>query len=411
MILKANELGYAYEACLLAALLSEKDIFKNTMRDSDILSRFTHLIEKDYESSYINRHAVKEVLIAAEYSYKKLKGIKKVTKATRKFSKQMVAVMLLYAYPDRLGKQRGKGNARYKLSNGKGAILHLEDALYGEEFLVVPSLHAHDKDSTIHLACSISLDLIEEYFSLQVRDELSMKYNKQSKKFEGRENTYFLNLQLSSIPSGQIDKKYFKKLLLNLLFEEGLELLAWSKKATQLRERVNFANAHLSSTLPDFSDTNLLETLTFWLEPYLQNILTVKELENLDMYHILLSQISWENQQLLEALVPQSIIVPSGSNIHIDYSNTKIPILAVKIQEMFGLSLTPKILNNTLPIQIHLLSPAKRPIQITYDLKSFWENSYAEVRKELRGIYKRHYWPENPLEAIATSKTKKKMNL
>lgn len=411
MILRANELGYAYEACLLAALLSEKDIFKNTMRDSDVLSRFIHLSEKDFESSYINRFAVKEVLSAAEFSYKKLKGIKKVTKVTRKFSKQMVAVLLLYAYPDRLAKQRGKGDARYKLSNGKGAILHLEDALYGEEFLVVPSLHAHDKDSTIHLACSITLELIEEYFSLHVRDEMSMKYNKQSKKFEGRENTYFLSLQLSSRPSAHIDKKYLKKLLIKLIFEEGLELLTWSKKATQLRERVNFTNAHMSSTLPDFSDTNLLATLSSWLEPYLQNISTVKELENLDIYHILLSQISWENQKLLEALVPQSITVPSGSNINIDYSNQKIPILAVKIQEMFGLSETPSILNKTLPLQIHLLSPAKRPIQITYDLKSFWENSYAEVRKELRGIYKRHYWPENPLEAIATSKTKKKMNL
>ena len=127
------------------------------------------------------------------------------------------------------------------------------------------------------------------------------------------------------------------------------------------------------------------------------------------MYSILVGIIPWEKQQLLETLAPNSIKVPSGSNIKIDYSNPKNPILAVKIQEIFGLSVTPKILNNTIALQIHLLSPALRPIQITNDLKSFWENSYDEVRKELFSKYKKHYWPTNPFEAVATNKTKKNM--
>ena len=165
----------------------------------------------------------------------------------------------------------------------------------------------------------------------------------------------------------------------------------------------------MNNEFPLFTNEALVETVDFWLEPYLQNITTVKELEALDMYTILLGIIPWEKKQLLDTLAPNSIKVPSDSNIKIDYSNPKTPILAVKIQEMFGLNETPKILNNTIALQIHLLSPALRPIQITNDLKSFWENSYDEVRKELFSKYKKHYWPINPFEAVATSRTKKNM--
>ena len=136
---------------------------------------------------------------------------------------------------------------------------------------------------------------------------------------------------------------------------------------------------------------------------------SLKELKNIDIFIYLSSLISWDDLQVIEKLLPSTIKVPSTSNIKIDYSNIEIPILKVKIQELFGLKKTPKILNNSLDLQIHLLSPAFRPIQITYDLESFWENSYEEVRKELRGKYKRHYWPLNPYEAIATNKTKKNM--
>ena len=194
-----------------------------------------------------------------------------------------------------------------------------------------------------------------------------------------------------------------------MIKKEGLELLSWSKKAEELQNRVNFINENMNNEFPLFTNEALLETLELWLEPYLQNITTVKELEALDIYTILLGIIPWEKQQLLDTQAPNSIKVPSGSNIKINYSNPKNPILAVKIQEMFGLNETPKILNNSIALQIHLLSPGLRPIQITNDLKSFWENSYDEVRKELFSKYKKHYWPTNPFEAVATSRTKKNM--
>lgn len=407
MILKANDLGFAYEACLLASLLGEKDIFKNSQRDSDIASRFIHLFEKDFDSVYINRYGAKEVVTGAEFFYKKLKSIKKVQKKNTSLNTEMISVLLLFAYPDRLARLRSKNDNKYKLSNAKGAILHHEDSLFNQEYLVVANLNAHDKDSFINSALSISMEDIEEYFPSFIVSKQSITYNKESKKFDIRESTYFLELQLHSKPMQAAPNQDFKKLLSDLVKKEGLEILTWSKKATRLKDRVNFLNHH--TEFIDFSDETLLNTLDTWLEPYLSGVSTIKALEALDVYNMLLSLLPWDKQQLLDTQAPTSIKVPSGSNIHIDYSDYEKPSMHVKIQEVFGLHETPKVLNNTLALQVHLLTPAMTPMQITYDLKSFWENSYGEVRKEVRGKYKRHYWPEDPFEAIATSKTKKHM--
>lgn len=409
MILKANDLGFAYEASLLSAMLSEKDIFKNMSFNCDIYSRFLHLYEKDFNSAYISSHNAKNVLKQAEFFYNKLKSIESINKNIKKIDEENLSTLLLLAYPDRLAKQRGKNDNKYKLSNGKGAILNIEDSLFNEEFLVIANLNAQTKDSYINQALKISLQTIEKEFESYIQKKESITYNKENKKFDIKEHYYFYELELYSRAISNEANHDFSKLLLDLIKKEGLELLTWSSKAIELQNRVNFINENMNSEFPLFTNEALVETVDFWLEPYLQNITTVKELEALDMYTILLGIIPWDKQQLLDTLAPNSIKVPSGSNIKIDYSNPKNPILAVKIQEIFGLSVTPKILNNTIALQIHLLSPALRPIQITSDLKSFWENSYDEVRKELFPKYKRHYWPTNPFEAVATSKTKKHM--
>ncbi|MEA2100431.1 MAG: ATP-dependent helicase HrpB [Campylobacterota bacterium] len=407
MILKSNDLGFAYEACILASMLGERDIFVNSSKDSDLLSRFIHLFEHDIDSRFINRFRAKEVLTQAQFFYKKLKNIKQVTKKNSVLDKDIIAILLLFAYPDRLAKQRAKNSNRYKLSNAKGAIINQEDTLFNQEYLVVSNLLAHERDSYIIQAISLSLTEIEKYFSSFIKTKESITYNKENKKFDIREKRFFLELELSS-KAVELSKNHnFKKLLLGLIQKEGLELLTWSKKASALKNRVNFLNYH--TEFENFSDEVLVENLDKWLEPYLDNIFTIKGLESLDTYSMLLTMLPWEKQQVLDSLAPISIKVPSGSNIHIDYSNYEKPSMSVKIQEVFGLEETPKVLNNTIALKIHLLNPAMRDIQITYDLKSFWENSYSEVRKELRGKYKRHYWPENPYEAIATSQTKKHM--
>ena len=407
MILKANDLGFAHEATLLASLLQEQDIFIHSQRESDLALRFTHLYEKDFANENINSYRAKEVLRGATLLVKKLQKIQEIQKKSLPFTQEMLGVLLLFAYPDRLAHRRMQNDNRYLLSNAKGALLHREDSLFHQEFLVVANLNTHEKNSHIHSALSITFDDIEKYFSPFLQAKESITYNKTNKKFEIRENTYFLQLQLSSKLSKNLHKKDFTKLLIDLLQQEGLALLTWSKKALSLKNRVNFLHHH--EQFVDFSDDALLHTIEEWLQPYLLGITTVKELEALNIYTILLSLLSWEQQEYLDKMVPQSLKVPSGSKINVDYNKYDKPLLRVKIQEIFGLHETPQVLNNSLSLQLHLLTPAMTPIQITYDLKSFWKNSYAEVRKELRGKYKRHYWPENPYEAIATKKTKKYM--
>jgi len=408
MILRANELGFAYEACLLASLLVEKDIFKSSFHDTNIYSRFVHLHENDIDSSFINRYRAKNILAGAKFLFSKLKAVQSIEKPNKKIDEEIVALLTLFAYPDRLAKQRGKNDNRYKLSNGKGAVLNSEDILFNESFLVVPSLNAKNKDSYISLASRISLDTILKEFEADISIKKSITYNKENKKFDIKEQYFFYELELFSKPISD-ENQDFSNLLCSLLQKEGLELLTWSKKAEGLRQRINFINENSDLEFPSFKEEDLKENISTWLEPYLHNIKTVKELESLDTYSILLGYIPWDKQQLLDTLAPTHIKVPSGSNIKIDYSDSTTPVLAVKIQEMFGMHETPKILNNKIALQVHLLSPALRPIQITYDLKSFWENSYAEVKKELFSKYKKHYWPDNPFEAIATNKTKKNM--
>ena len=410
MILKASELGYGYEACLLSAMLSQKDILKNSYKNSDIKDRFIHLWEKDFNSSYINSHRAKDVLKEAEFFYTKLKSIKKIAKKNSSLNSEIISILLLFAYPDRLAKQRVKDDTKYKLSNSKGAILDIEDTLFNELFLVVANLNANNKDSYIHLCCSITLENIEKYFPSFIKTTQTISYNKVKKKFDIKDHSYFLNLELYSKPSLDTQNHNYSKLIINLIQKEGLELLSWSKKAKSLKDKINFINQqNLKEEFPNFSDDWLLNNLDVWLSPYLNNIDDIKKLEDLDIYSILFGLISWEKQQLLDQLLPKSIKVPSGSNISIDYSSLETPVLSVKLQEMFGLTKTPMILNNTVALQIQLLSPAMSPIAITYDMESFWKNSYDDVRKDLRGKYKRHYWPESPYDAIATNKTKKNM--
>lgn len=410
MILKAYEMGYGYEGCILASLCENKDIFKSSHKSSNLYERFIHLFENDIDHKYINRYIANEVLIQAKKHEKKLQELKGSFKRNIKVDKEILSVLLLFGYPDRLAKLREKNTNRYKLSNSKGVFLDFDDSLFNEEYLVVSNLHGKDQTFYINQSLPINLSDIKTHFKHIITQKEHIRYNKDTKKFDIKENIFFLDLLLESkaISSKNIDFKYLIK---ELLVQEGLGLLNWSKKAIELKNRVLFLANHKSELdFPSFEDTILLDSVDIWLEPYLEGIQSVKELESLDIYDILLSKLTWEQQKSLDQFVPTHIKVPSGSNIKIDYSDINNPILSVRIQEMFGMSDTPKVLKGKVSVQLHLLSPASRPIQITYDLKSFWDNSYVEVSKELRGKYKKHYWPDNPYEATATNKTKKYMN-
>jgi len=300
------------------------------------------------------------------------------------------------------------------LSNVKGAVLHKEDELFSQEYLVINDLDGRSEPAAVYKAAALNKAQIEEHLGGLIEQSETMRWNEASQRVEMRKISALGSLILSESNVQTSSNKEASLLLINALCSLGLDALSEDKNFLGLRQRVNFVNAHkelLSNDpeLPDFSDKHLLETMQQWLLPYLEGKSSLKSCQSLNLYAILSSQLSWEKMQELEALAPQKIQVASGSSIFIDYKDMNSPVLAVRLQEMFGTQDTPRLLRGTFTLTIHLLSPAYRPMQVTQDLKSFWKTTYVDVKKELRGKYKRHYWPDDPLTAQATSKTKKNM--
>ncbi|MCU7940551.1 MAG: hypothetical protein KZQ64_03255 [gamma proteobacterium symbiont of Bathyaustriella thionipta] len=334
----------------------------------------------------------------------------------------MVGVLLAFAYPDRIAKLRNNKEQRYLLSNNKGAFFLHQDILSHEPFLVIPHLNASVKNETkkearIFLASSITYTQLNTYFSDRIKEQTSIVWNKKLQKVESSNKMMLGSLTLSEETHHNINSRLLHPVLLAGVKMLGLNCLPWSRSANNLKQRVQFLqfqkttnrhHKHLldSIELPDFSDTYLLNNLKQWLEPHLIKQSSIKQLQTLDLYQILKAGISWETSQKLNQLAPEKITVPSGSVIPIDYSEPDSPVLAVRLQELFGLQQTPAILQGRYPLLLHLLSPASRPMQVTDDLASFWENTYNDVKKELRGKYKKHFWPDNPLQAQATNRVK-----
>ena len=417
MMLMAKQLDRAYEASLLASLLVEKEIFKTSglYREADISMRLSVLHERSFNSSHIDRQRVMRILKQADLFYAKLYDAKKKKVVKSGFDSDITGVLLGYAYPDRIAKLRAPKDNRYLLSGGKGAFLDIEDALIGEEFLAVADLNAQGREAKILMAAPLRQDQIERYFSKQIKEEALLSWNRESLRVEARVVKSFLNLILSERQGGDVTPEEVSHKLIEGIRLEGIGVLSWKKESIALRQRVDFLNAAQKENpdllkeldLPDFSDSGLLNGLERWLLPYIDGMSDIKSCQKLDLKKILLNMIPWQQQQLMDEYAPGTFSVPSGSKIAIDYSNVKTPVLAVRLQELFGLEDTPAILKGKQKLLIHLLSPAYRPMQVTYDLKSFWQEAYHDVKKELRGKYKKHFWPDDPLKAQAVRGVKR----
>ncbi|MDT8283080.1 MAG: ATP-dependent helicase C-terminal domain-containing protein, partial [Gammaproteobacteria bacterium] len=261
----------------------------------------------------------------------------------------------------------------------------------------------------------------EKFFSHIIEHQETTEWNTSEQRVDTLQTSSIGKIILQQTSVTPEDKTAVHHCLLQAIQDSGLKCLAWSHQALGLQQRIQFINRNRNryadidkllqeNPLPDVSETRLLNTLSEWLLPFLTNQNSFKNLQKIDLYRLLSNQLSWPQQQLIERLAPEKITVPSGSSIHIDYSDIDTPVLAVRLQEVFGLYETPTVLNGNIKLMMHLLSPARRPMQVTQDLKSFWQSTYHEVKKELRGKYKRHYWPDDPFTAQATSKTKKQMH-
>jgi ATP-dependent helicase HrpB len=288
------------------------------------------------------------------------------------------------------------------------------DALMKHPWLVIADLGSRQgqREERIYLAADLAPVLFETVLKDHVSQLDELDWDEREGVLRAERQLKIGELILSSVPLVTIDESARTKALGNYVQRKGLELLPWTTELRQWQSRVALLRSldldrDGASEWPDLSDSKLLASLDLWLAPYIGKVTRLSHFGQLDLSSILRNLLPWPLPQQLESQAPQTITVPSGSNIRIDYSEQP-PILAVRLQELFGLSDTPRIASGRQVLKLHLLSPARRPVQVTQDLANFWRSTYNEVKKDLKGRYPKHHWPDNPLEAEATARAKPK---
>ncbi len=314
--------------------------------------------------------------------------------------------VLLHAFPDRVAKQDAGNPRRYNLSNGRGARLHESTLLYGEPWLIALDLRFEERDSLILAAAPFDDDLLERDFAARFAQERVVRWNRDTRAVEAFEERRFAQLVLDrrSVPAKPEDAV---PALVAAVRELGLDALPWSDHARALRLRVAFLReACPELELPDLSDATLLAGLDEWLAPALSGKTKLDSLSAQQLGDALASRLDYAQRRAVDEYAPEQLRVPSGNERRLDYEPGKPPVLAVKLQELFGLADTPRIAKGRIGVTLHLLSPAQRPIQVTQDLRGFWERTYPEVKKELKGRYPKHPWPDDPWTATPTARAK-----
>ncbi len=410
-------------AAELAALLSERDLLRGGARDADIASRLAllraapaHGRESVHEGGIdpLARERVRRMAARFETLAHGVSRTANATPATapaaaaarmRDSATPSAGALLALAYPDRIARRRPGQDGRYTLANGRGAEFAVSDRLAREEFIVAVDLDDRDRDARIRLAAALDREELLAQCSAQivVREEVAWDAREQA--VIARRRVCLDTLTLEEQPLPRIDPEAALAAMLEGVRQLGLEALPWDRDAEGLRARLRFVRGlagPAAAGWPDVSDAALLAALENWLAPWLAGMTRRAHLERLPLAQALRGLLDPAAERRLAALAPETLTVPSGSRLSVDYSDPTAPSVAVRLQEVFGAPESPRVGGGTVPVTFKLLSPAQRPLQITRDLASFWRNAYLEVRKDMRGRYPRHHWPENPLEAAPT---------
>ena len=317
-----------------------------------------------------------------------------------------VGDLLLHAFPDRIARRDEANPLRYTLANGRGARLHDNTALLGEPWLVVLDLRHEARDSLILAAAPFDPRVLERDYPQRFVRERALRWNESRDAVEAFEEHRYaaIVLERRSVP---VQAEDALPALLAAIRSKGLDVLPWSEHARRLRLRVQALREWMPElVLPDVSDAHLLVTLDDWLAPYLNGKRRLDALDAEELSQALSSLFDHAQRQALDVQAPDAVQVPSGQMRRLEYAPDAPPVLAVKLQELFGLADTPRVGGGRVPVTLHLLSPAGRPIQVTQDLRGFWERTYPEVKKELKGRYPRHPWPDDPWTAVPTHRAK-----
>jgi ATP-dependent helicase HrpB len=412
MLIKAEALKLTDLACDLAALLGERDIVRAPAgrRQADIRLRLDALWGRERRAgdAPIDHGARQRAKQTADLYRRRLSDTARRHSGAAHDS-DASGLLLALAYPDRIAQRQPQAEARYLLANGRGALFANPDPLVSEPYLVIAELDAGVQWARIDLAAPVTPADIEALFNDRIEqiDEVSWDERTQSVRAAGRRR--FGALTLSEQALSNPDPAMIAHALSIGLRQAGLSALAWTPELRQWQARIRFLKTvdGPDSHWPDLSDDALLKTMDEWLEPFLVGITTLERVKRMDLAPALQTRLGWDQQRELDRRTPTHLTVPSGSRLRLDYDQPEGPVLAVRLQEMFGCTDTPRVADGKVPVLLHLLSPAKRPVQVTKDLAGFWANTYWDVRKDLRGRYPKHHWPEDPLLAAPTAKAKR----
>ncbi|WP_425605386.1 ATP-dependent helicase HrpB [Pseudoxanthomonas putridarboris] len=315
--------------------------------------------------------------------------------------------VLMHAFPDRIGFQHPQDPRRYALANGRTARLFDDSALFGEPWIVVGELRHEARDALIQRGAPVDERRLRGDFADRFVTEDSVRWDAGRRALVAQRESRFDQIVLDARPAGRVDPALAAAALTQAVRELGLSALSWSESLQQWRERVRCLREWMPELgLPDLSDEALLATLDDWLRPAFAGKTRLDALGEDELAAALKSSLDWSLRQRIDQLAPSRIIVPSGMERRIEYAHGQSPVLAVKLQELFGLADTPRIADGRIRVTLHLLSPGGRPLQVTQDLKGFWERTYPEVKKEMKGRYPKHPWPDDPWSAQATHRAK-----
>ncbi len=426
MIIRSSEIGQGSLACDIAAILEERDLikFSSRNRDSDLRLRLDLLrsgratlaesaalrpdgssfagtaADKSASRPYLEKidDSVRWRVKNFSEEFRKRLGIE-----YRECDSEMAGVVLGFAYPDRISKRREGVEPIYLLSCGRAAKFANLEPLSKEEFLTVAELDDKEKDAKILLAAPITRNDLERYFGDNIKMVEAVEWNDRAGAVDAVGRRVFFSIILEEYPLKNPDRRKIAGAVLNGIRTRGLSCLPWNDETENLRKRIVFASGiDKKNDWPDLSDDAFLENMEGWISPFLGGVRRTEDFKKINLHDALSGLLDWKHKELLDKLAPSHLKVASGSMVRLNYRDGDVPFLAVRVQELFGTKIHPCVGGGKIPVLVKILSPSMRPVQTTSDLPGFWSTSYQLVKKDLKGRYPKHFWPENPMEVSAT---------
>ncbi|EHK0031985.1 ATP-dependent helicase HrpB [Vibrio parahaemolyticus] len=334
------------------------------------------------------------------------------TFSLREVDEDALPLVLSLAFPDRIAQQRANQFGGFALANGHGAECRPDDMLGGCEYLVaIDLMRSHSNSSQIHLACELDVNILQTTFDSLFSTEEVVDWDEKKGRLVAEKQRKLGQLVIERVSLPNPGKEKMTQALLTYVRRQGLSSLNWTPAAESLLERIRCAVDWLpEQAWPMFDEASLLDSLDEWLEPYMTSVASVKDLSKINLVEALNARLGWPLNQHLDEWLPEHYQLPTGTKKRIRYQHGHEPVLSVRMQEVFGESTSPTVALGRKRLVLELLSPAQRPLQVTSDLAAFWNGSYKDVQKEMKGRYPKHVWPDDPANHVATTKTKRQLN-